>query len=70
MPNSSGKKNRKVFGSKFGQANDYDVEVENLENDDEIEEEIQTEREKESAGGHYDMKIESSLGHQAGITVS
>jgi hypothetical protein len=27
-------------------------------------------REKESAGGHYDMKIESSLGHQAGITVS
>ena len=40
MPNSSGKKNRKVFGSKFGQANDYDVEVENLENDDEIEEEI------------------------------
>ena len=62
MPTSSGKKNKKAFGSRYSQNKDHDEEDE-----DQIEEDIQTEREKESA---YEGKIESSLGHQAGITVS
>lgn len=66
MPTSSGKKNRKAFGSKFGQNNSNDFDNDNKDDDD-IEEDIQTEREKES---QYDNKIESSLGYQAGITVS
>lgn len=67
-PNSSGKKNRKNFGTKFGSnANEYGRET--GDNDDDIEEDIQTEREKESVG-NYDNKIESSLGYQGGITVS
>lgn len=68
-PSSSGKKNRKNFGSKFG-SNTNDNGRENFDNDDDIEEDIQTEREKESVSGNYDNKIESSLGYQAGITVS
>lgn len=39
----------------------------NQEEDDEIEEDIPTDREKEP---HYQDNIISSLGHQAGITVS
>ena len=54
-PNSSGKKNKKNFSNKFGRTE--------AEDEDEIEEDIQTERDKEHV-------IESSLGHQAGITVS
>lgn len=54
-PSSSGKKNKKNFSNKFGRTE--------AEDEDEIEEDIQTERDKEHV-------IESSLGHQAGITVS
>ena len=54
-PNSSGKKNKKNFSNKFGRTE--------AEDEDEIEEDIQTERDKEHV-------VESSLGHQAGITVS
>lgn len=57
---NSGKK--KAFVDKFGQNQSLDQEE-----DEEIEEDIQTEREPQSI---YDNKIESSLGHQAGITVS
>ena len=51
------KKNKKNFSNKFG-GNEHEEE-------DDIEEDIVTEREKE-----HENKIESSLGHQAGITVS
>lgn len=68
MPTSSGKKNKKNYGSKFGwNNNEYGKEG---NEDEDIEEDIQTERERESVSGHYDNKIESSLGYQAGITVS
>lgn len=69
VPTSSGKKNKKNYGSKFGwNNNEYGKEAQ--DGDEDIEEDIQTERERESASGHYDNKIESSLGYQAGITVS
>ena len=67
VPGSSGKKNSKKFASKFGSnSNDYGKEAQ----DDDIEEDIQTERERESVSGLYDNKVESSLGYQGGITVS
>ena len=55
---SSGRKGDKNFSNKFGQNND-DQDM------DDIEEDIQTER-----NDGNENKIESSLGHQAGITVS
>ena len=56
-PSSSGKKNKKNFSNKFGRSE--------AEDEDDIEEDIVTERDKD-----HETKIESSLGHQAGITVS
>ena len=59
---SPGDQAKKSFADKFGQHR-YD----NNNDDEMIEEDIQTEREKDS---QHDNKIESSIGHQAGITVS
>jgi len=59
-PTSSGKK-KKQFSNKFGQNHMQEEEDE----DGMIEEDIQTER-----NDAHENKIESSLGHQAGITVS
>ena len=59
--NNQNNKKKVLFGNKFGNSKGGRDEY-----DDEIEEDIQTERDQEK-----DNKIiESSLGHQAGITVS
>ena len=59
--NNQNNKKKVLFGNKFGNNKGGRDEY-----DDEIEEDIQTERDQEK-----DNKIiESSLGHQAGITVS